>query len=93
MIASMSNLMSIRMTKAATLAIHFIPVSLMILDISVHIFFKLPSRESAQMNPMQELALVTAYEALEMASFVPHRTSSSSLNAVETFYDQISDDY
>ena len=50
-------------------------------------------REAAQTDPMQRLALVTAYEALEMAGFIPNRTASSSLDRVGTFYGQTSDDY
>lgn len=42
---------------------------------------------------MQRLALVTAYEALEMSGFVPNRTPSSHLSRVGTFYGQASDDY
>ena len=42
---------------------------------------------------MQRLALVTAYEALEMAGFVPNRTPSSNTKRVGTFYGQASDDY
>ena len=50
-------------------------------------------REAAQTDPMQRLALVTAYEALEMAGYVPNRTASSTLDRVGTFYGQTSDDY
>lgn len=42
---------------------------------------------------MQRLALITAYEALEMAGFVPNRTPSSHLSRVGTYYGQASDDY
>lgn len=42
---------------------------------------------------MQRLALVTAYEALEMAGFVPDRTPSSHVSRVGTYYGQASDDY
>ena len=42
---------------------------------------------------MQRLALVTAYEALEMAGFVPGRTQSSTRDRTGTFYGQTSDDY
>lgn len=42
---------------------------------------------------MQRLALVTAYEALEMAGFVPNRTPSSNAKRVGTFFGQASDDY
>ena len=50
-------------------------------------------REAAQTDPMQRLALVTAYEALEMAGFVPNRTESTMLDRIGTFYGQTSDDY
>ena len=42
---------------------------------------------------MQRLALVTAYEALEMAGFAPNRTPSTNLKRIGTFYGQASDDY
>jgi asperthecin polyketide synthase len=42
---------------------------------------------------MQRLALVTAYEALELSGFVPNRTPSSNSKRVGTFYGQASDDY
>jgi acyl transferase domain-containing protein len=50
-------------------------------------------REALQTDPMQRLALVTAYEALEMSGFVANRTRSTALNRVGTFYGQTSDDY
>ncbi|CAG8219196.1 unnamed protein product [Penicillium nalgiovense] len=40
-------------------------------------------REAYQTDPMGRLALVTAYEALEMPGFVPNRTPSSMLNRIE----------
>lgn len=42
---------------------------------------------------MHRLALVTAYEALEMAGYVPNRTSSTRLGRTGTFYGQASDDW
>lgn len=42
---------------------------------------------------MHRLALVTAYEALEMAGYVPNRTPSSNLGRIGTFYGQASDDW
>ncbi len=42
---------------------------------------------------MHRLALVTAYEALEMAGFVPNRTPSSDRKRVGTFYGQAGDDW
>ncbi|KAH8690471.1 beta-ketoacyl synthase [Talaromyces proteolyticus] len=56
-------------------------------------FFNMSPREALQTDPMQRLALVTAYEALEMSGFVPGRTRSTSLDRVSTFYGQTSDDY
>ncbi|KAL2867847.1 type I polyketide synthase [Aspergillus lucknowensis] len=56
-------------------------------------FFNMSPREALQTDPMQRLALVTAYEALEMSGFVPDRTRSTALNRVGTFYGQTSDDY
>lgn len=50
-------------------------------------------REAQQTDPMQRLALVTAYEALEMAGFVPGRTPSSHATRVGTYYGQASDGY
>ncbi|KAF3058488.1 Conidial yellow pigment biosynthesis polyketide synthase [Daldinia childiae] len=40
-------------------------------------FFNISPKEAEQTDPMQRLALVTAYEALERAGFVPNRTTSS----------------
>ena len=56
-------------------------------------FFNMSPREAAQTDPMQRLALVTAYEALEMSGFVENRTPSTKLNRVGTFYGQTSDDW
>ncbi|KAJ5995510.1 polyketide synthase [Penicillium waksmanii] len=56
-------------------------------------FFNMSQREAYQTDPMGRLALVTAYEALEMSGFVPDRTPSSMLNRVGTFYGQTSDDW
>ncbi|KAL2802404.1 melanin synthase [Aspergillus granulosus] len=56
-------------------------------------FFNMSPREALQTDPMQRLALVTAYEALEMSGFVPNRTRSTALNRIGTFYGQTSDDY
>ncbi|KAL4738165.1 hypothetical protein BDV11DRAFT_216124 [Aspergillus similis] len=56
-------------------------------------FFNMSPREAEQTDPMQRLALVTAYEALEMAGFVPNRTPSSQLSRVGTYYGQASGDY
>ena len=42
---------------------------------------------------MHRLALVTAYEAMEMAGLVPGRTPSSRSERIGTFYGQASDDW
>lgn len=42
---------------------------------------------------MHRLALVTAYEALEMAGYAPNRTPSTSLRRVGTYFGQASDDW
>ena len=56
-------------------------------------FFNMSPREVYQTDPMGRLALVTAYEALEMSGFMPNRTPSSMLDRVGTFYGQTSDDW
>ena len=56
-------------------------------------FFNMSPREAYQIDPMGRLAMVTAYEALEMSGYVPNRTPSSMLNRVGTFYGQTSDDW
>ncbi|KAL4885439.1 polyketide synthase [Aspergillus karnatakaensis] len=56
-------------------------------------FFNMSQREAYQTDPMGRLALVTAYEALEMSGFVPNRTPSSMLDRIGTFYGQTSDDW
>lgn len=56
-------------------------------------FFNMSPREAYQTDPMGRLALVTAYEALEMSGFVPNRTPSSMTDRVGTFYGQSSDDW
>lgn len=53
-------------------------------------FFNMSPREAMQTDPQQRLALVTAYEALEMAGYVPGRTSSTQIG---TFFGQTTDDY
>lgn len=42
---------------------------------------------------MHRLALVTAYEALEMSGYVPNRTPSTNLKRVGTYYGQATDDW
>ncbi|KAH1487245.1 hypothetical protein LV164_007856 [Aspergillus fumigatus] len=56
-------------------------------------FFNMSPREAEQTDPMHRLALVTAYEAMEMAGLVPGRTPSTRPNRIGTFYGQASDDW
>ncbi|RDW91966.1 hypothetical protein BP5796_01360 [Coleophoma crateriformis] len=56
-------------------------------------FFNMSPREATQTDPMQRLALSTAYEAMEMAGFVRDRTPSTQAHRVGTFYGQTSDDW
>lgn len=56
-------------------------------------FFNMSPRETEQTDPMQRLALVTAYEALERAGYVANRTAATDLRRIGTFYGQASDDY
>ncbi|KAK5993544.1 Non-reducing polyketide synthase PKS12 [Cladobotryum mycophilum] len=56
-------------------------------------FFNMSPKEAAQTDPAQRLMILTAYEALEMAGFVPNRTPSSRSDRVATFYGQASDDW
>lgn len=56
-------------------------------------FFNMSPREAFQTDPMQRMALTTAYEALEMSGYVPNRTSSTRLDRIGTFYGQTSDDW
>ena len=56
-------------------------------------FFNMSPREAFQTDPMQRLALATAYEALEMSGYVPNRTLSTRLDRIGTFYGQTSDDW
>jgi hypothetical protein len=55
-------------------------------------FFGMSPREAEQTDPMQRLALVTAYEALENAGYVDGR-GVIHRKRVGTFYGQASDDY
>ncbi|KUJ13605.1 ketoacyl-synt-domain-containing protein [Mollisia scopiformis] len=56
-------------------------------------FFNMSPREAQQTDPMQRLALVTAYEALERAGYVANKTAATNLHRIGTFYGQASDDY
>lgn len=50
-------------------------------------------REAFQTDPMQRMAISTAYEALEMSGYIPNRTRSTKLDRIGTFYGQTSDDW
>ena len=56
-------------------------------------FFNMSPREATQTDPMHRLGLASAYEALEMAGYVPNRTPSTKLDRIGTFYGQTSDDW
>lgn len=51
-------------------------------------FFNMSPREAEQVDPMQRLALVTAYEALERAGYVANRSAATHLSRIGTFYGQ-----
>ena len=55
--------------------------------------FPIYSFEALQTNSGQGLALATAYKALEMSAYVPHRTSSNQLDRIGTFSGQGADEY
>ncbi|KAK4246302.1 polyketide synthase [Corynascus novoguineensis] len=56
-------------------------------------FFGMSPREAEQADPAQRLALMTAYEAMEMAGFVPDSSPSTQRNRIGVFYGTASDDY
>ncbi|KAB5566230.1 putative polyketide synthase, partial [Coniochaeta sp. 2T2.1] len=56
-------------------------------------FFNMSPFEAEQVDPMHRLALVTAYEALEMSGYSPGRTPSTNVKRVGTYYGQASDDW
>lgn len=56
-------------------------------------FFNMSPREALQTDPAQRLALLTAYEALEMAGLVPDSSPSTQRNRVGIFFGMTSDDY
>ncbi|KAK3301404.1 polyketide synthase [Chaetomium fimeti] len=58
-----------------------------------HRVFNMSPREARNTDPMQRMALTTAYEALEMSGYVPNRTPSTRLDRIGTFYGQTSDDW
>ncbi|KAH8799437.1 hypothetical protein F5884DRAFT_825301 [Xylogone sp. PMI_703] len=53
-------------------------------------FFNMSPQEVLSNRPYVKISLVTAYEALEMAGYVPNRTPSTKLDRIGTFYGQIS---
>lgn len=56
-------------------------------------FFHFSPREACQADPAQRLALLTAYEAIEMAGLVPDRTPSTQRHRVGVYYGTTSDDW
>ncbi|KAF5637638.1 polyketide synthase [Fusarium tjaetaba] len=56
-------------------------------------FFHMSPKEAIQTDPAQRLALLTAYEALEMAGVVPDRTPSTQRNRVGVYYGTTSNDW
>ncbi|KAF3386933.1 Conidial pigment polyketide synthase alb1 [Penicillium rolfsii] len=56
-------------------------------------FFHFSPREASQADPAQRLALLTAYEAIEMAGLVPDRTASTRRHRVGVYYGTTSDDW
>ena len=56
-------------------------------------FFNMSPKEAEETCPIQRLALVTAYEALERSGYVANRASSTNLSRISTFYGQSRDDY
>ena len=56
-------------------------------------FFHMSPREAANADPGQRLAIMTAYEALEMAGIVPDTTPSTQRDRIGIFYGMTSDDW
>lgn len=56
-------------------------------------FFNMSPREATETDPMHRLALVTAYEALEMSGYAPNRTAATNQGRIGTYYGQASDDW
>ncbi|KAJ5941158.1 polyketide synthase [Penicillium verrucosum] len=56
-------------------------------------FFMISPREAPQMDPAQRLSLMTAYEAMESAGFVPDSTPSTQSERVGVFYGTTSNDW
>nr|P9WET5.1 RecName: Full=Non-reducing polyketide synthase Preu4; Short=NR-PKS Preu4 [Preussia isomera]UNY67716.1 polyketide synthase Preu4 [Preussia isomera] len=56
-------------------------------------FFNLSPREAENTDPAQRLALMSAYEAIEMAGLVPDRTPSTQRDRIGVFFGVTSDDW
>ncbi|KAK8249133.1 polyketide synthase module [Phyllosticta capitalensis] len=56
-------------------------------------FFNMSPREASQADPAQRLAIMTAYEAIEMAGITPNGSPSTQKDRVGVFYGVTSDDY
>ena len=56
-------------------------------------FFMISPREAPQMDPAQRLSLMTAYEAMEFAGFVPDSTPSTQSDRIGFFYGTTSNDW
>ncbi|KAL4983906.1 ketoacyl-synt-domain-containing protein [Aspergillus falconensis] len=56
-------------------------------------FFAMSPKEAEQTDPMQRLAITTAYEAMEMAGLVIGRTPSTRRERIGSYYGQASDDW
>lgn len=56
-------------------------------------FFHLSPKEAEDTDPAQRLAMMTTYEALEMAGFVSDLTPSSQRDRVGVFFGTTSDDW
>lgn len=55
--------------------------------------FNMSPREALNTDPQQRLVLMTTYEALENAGYVPNRTNSTNVRRIGTFFGQATDDY
>ncbi|KAB8239545.1 beta-ketoacyl synthase [Aspergillus alliaceus] len=56
-------------------------------------FFALSPREAPQTDPAQRLSLMTAYEAMEFAGFVPDSSPSTQSDRIGVFYGTTSNDW
>ncbi|KAM5493712.1 Type I Iterative PKS [Microsporum canis] len=57
------------------------------------LFFNMSPREAPQVDPVQRIALMTAYEAIEQAGIVPGATPSTRHDRVGVFYGVTSNDW